>query len=74
MWKKTTSVWHFPWSLDHFRNLVRFSTKGCEDSHIKIPKDIPKYLEKERIFLGRLEGEKKAFYFLFFIGRPEGTT
>ena len=47
--KKAASVWRFPWSLDHFHNLVRFSTEGCEDSHIKIPKDILEYLENERI-------------------------
>ena len=32
-------------------NLVRFSTEGCKDSHIKIPKDIPEYLKKERIYI-----------------------
>ena len=48
--KKAAPVWRFPWSLNHFHNLVRFSTEGCEDSHIKIPKDIPEYLEKMRIF------------------------
>ena len=38
--KKLPLVWRFPWSLDHFYNLMRFSTEGCEDSHTKKPKDI----------------------------------
>ena len=43
---------------------MRFSIEGCEDSHIKIPKDIIEYLEKEMIFfLGRLKGERKFFIF-----------
>ena len=46
--KKNSPMWRFPWSLDHFHNLVRFSTEGCEDSHIKKPKDILGYLEKGR--------------------------
>ena len=48
--KRAAPIWHFPWSLNHFHNLVRFSTEECEDSHIKTPKDIPGYLEEERIF------------------------
>ena len=48
--KKAALVWCFPWSLDHFHNLMRFSTEGCEDLYIKIPKDIPEYLEKEDFF------------------------
>ena len=59
--KKFALVWRFPWSLDHFHNLMRFSTEGCEDLHIKIPKDILEHLEKEDFFLGRPEGEKKFF-------------
>ena len=47
--EKAAPLWHFPWSLNHFHNLVWFLTEGCEDSHIKKPKDIPGYLEKERI-------------------------
>ena len=37
---------------------MKFLTDGCEDSHIKIPKDTPEYVEKERMFLGRPEGER----------------
>ena len=49
--KRAAPVWCFPWSLNHFHNLVRFPTEGCEDSHIKTPKDIPGYLKEERILL-----------------------
>ena len=56
--KKASPVWRFPLSFNHFHNLVRFLTEGCEDSHIKKPKDIPGYLG----------------YRGFHLGRPEGTT
>ena len=46
--KKAALLWYFPWLLDHFHNLVRFSIEGCRDSYIKKPKDISGYLEKGR--------------------------
>ena len=60
-WEKSYPSVAFSMVSRSLHNLVRFSTEGCDDSHIKIPKDIAKYLEKERNFLGRLEGERKFF-------------
>ena len=60
--KKFALVWRFPWSLDHFQNLMRFSTEGCEDLHIKIPKDILEHLEKEDFFFWEDPKVRKIFF------------
>ena len=60
--KNAAIVWRFPWSLDHFHNLVRFSTERCEDSHIKKPKDISGYLEEGRTLFRKTRRWKNVFF------------
>jgi len=55
VWEKATLVWCFPWSLNHFYNLVRDLTKWHRDFQIKKPEEIPGYLEKENILFRKTQ-------------------